>query len=168
MDVTEYVLAARLDPLFYDAVQQQRMVATALLPNGYKNLQRLFGLSSYQAARLIHKCLDSRTTHNCEDILNLFRATLSNLHAPPMQPLPVCTQTLQLLFQRARVVGADVEASICTSIWHPRASQVVDAVCKHTGVGEPYPAVRRALEEEIQVVQRNAWLGKAPRDNGNI
>jgi hypothetical protein len=70
MDLARYCVAARVDPTCVSSARRVLMFGRATAPRGFFRLQEEpLSLTPYQAARLLHFCVDARPKEAVADML---------------------------------------------------------------------------------------------------
>jgi hypothetical protein len=153
MDLARYCVAARVDPTCVSSARRVLMFGRATAPRGFFRLQETpLCLTPYQAARLLHFCVDARPKEAVADMLETCFA-YARVGDEPESPHAA---TLTKLVKRAGVTDQHRARGLVHAMtWAHR----VDAaeMLYLAGGNAPYPLLVKAIEAEAAHVRRVSW-----------
>ena len=156
MDLSRYCVAARVDPTCVSNARRVLMFGRATAPRGFFRLQEApLCLTPYQAARLLHYCVDNRPK---EAVGALLETCFAYARAGDESESPHAA-TLTKLVKRAGVTDQHRARGLVHAMtWTHR----VDAaeLLYLAGGSAPYPLLVKAIEAETAHVRRVAWTAQ--------
>jgi hypothetical protein len=157
MDFSRYCIAARVDPTCANDARRLFLYGRATAPRGFFRLQEPpLSLSSYQAARLLHYCVDARPNEKTVDVVEALFAYAKTGDDIESQH----TKTLSALVRRAGVTESHkVQGLVHAFMWMHKAP--VDELIFLGGGGFPYVSLLRAIDAEVAHARRLAWTPTA-------
>ena len=157
MDLAKYCVAARVDPSCVNGARRVLLYGRATAPRGFFRLQQEpLCLSPYQAARLLHYCVDVRTSEKMSDVLDmcfLYARTGDETEQPH-------AATLAKLVHRAGVTDPHRARGVVHAMTWVQKLDAAEMIYLACGL-EPYAALTRAIQTEASHVRRIAWTGNS-------
>jgi hypothetical protein len=153
MDLARYCVAARIDPSCVSSARRVLLFGRATAPRGFFRLQQSpLHLAPYQAARLLHFCVENRPKEVVADLLETFFAYARTGDEPD----PEHASTLTALVKRAGVTENHRASGLVHALTWADRLKVPEMLFIACG-SVPYATLVEAIEAEAAHVRRVAW-----------